>query len=62
MKKKYIIPKVEILVYQLQSHLLEHSIEGGGNFSGDYGQGTEGDVKAQRGGGRGVWDDDWSKQ
>lgn len=62
MKKKYIIPIVEVLAYQLQSHLLEPSLEGGGDFSGDYGQDTEGDVKGQHRGGRSVWDDDWSKQ
>ena len=62
MKKKYMCPKVEVLVYQLQSHLLEPSLEGGGNVSDHFGEGIEGDVKVDRGGGRSVWDDDWSKQ
>lgn len=63
MKKEYMCPKVEVLAYQLQSHLLEPSLEGGGNVSDHFGEGIEGDVKVDRSGsGRTVWDDDWSKQ
>ena len=62
MKRQYIIPQIEILNCQLQSHLFQASLEGGGNASENFEEGVEGDVKNQGSPHYNVWDDDWSKQ